>query len=355
MPAPSRYYAGLLVASFLAGTTVLSPFASEGSEEVVAEVALTFADERIDESSGLVVRGRTVLTVNDSGDGPYVYAVDRRTGETTGVTTFADEDPVDVEALAPGRGGTTWVGDIGDNGRVRDSVTVHRFTPLVHGGWARATSFGLRYPDGPHDAETLLVHPGTGRVAVVTKRPFIGGVVYLAPPRLTPDAVHRLERVAAVRGTVTGGAFLPGGRHVVLRTYGSAAVYTYPGFEEVAAFELPVQEQGEAVAVGPDGRLYLSTEGALSDVLAMKLPREARVALRPRAEGPAPSPAASRSPATVGPDAPAAGDEVEDRDASDSGPGLETAVLLVAVAAGVLGLLVAWGLRASRRRGRRTR
>lgn len=349
MPARSRYLAaGLLVAVSLGGTTAVSPFASGGSEDVAAEVALTFRDRSIDESSGLVVRGRTVLTVNDSGDGPYVYAVDGRTGETTGVTTFADEDPADVEALAPGRGGTVWVGDIGDNGRVRDSVTVHRVTPRVRGGRARATSFGLRYPDGPHDAETLLVHPRTGRVAVVTKRPFIGGVVYLAPRDLNPGAVHRLQRVASVPGTVTDGAFLLGGRHVVLRTYGAAAVYTYPGFAEVASFDLPAQEQGEAVAVGPDGRLYLSTEGELSDVVAVELPEEARSALRPRLESPTPSPTESGSPA---PDA--RDDTARDQDtgAHDPGPRFWTLVL----AGGGVGLLVGLAVRASRRRGRRTR
>lgn len=305
-----------------------------------AVVALTFQDPRIDESSGLVVRHDTVLTVNDSGDGPHLYAVDRRTGATLGVTTFAAADPVDVEALAAGRGGTVWVGDIGDNRRARDSVTLHRFRPVPGGGSVRAATFGLRYPDGPHDAETLLVHPRTGRVLVVSKRPVVGGVVYRAPSRLDAGVVHRLTAVARVPGLVTDGAFLPDGRHVVLRTYGSAAVYTYPGFEPVAAFDLPAQRQGEAIAIGSDGRVYLSTEGPLSDVLAMDLPDLADRRADPDTDpGPDPRPDTddSASPST-------------DRyvDAAGAAP--------AAVGTAVAGLvLLGLVLRAARRRGRRRR
>lgn len=334
MRAPgSRYLAaGALVVVAAGGPALLAPFPSEGSDEVAAEVALTFRDGAVDESSGLVVERDVVHTVNDSGDGSFVYTVDRGTGETTGVTVFADEDPVDVEALAPGRGGTVWVADIGDNLRVRSSVEVHRLRPVPGGGRASASSYRLRYPDGPHDAEALLVHPRTGRVLLVTKRPFVGGVVYRAPARMRPGQVHRMVRVAAVRGMVTDGAFLPGGRRLVLRTYGAATVYRYPGFGEVVTFGLPEQEQGEAVAVGPDGRIYLSTEGEHTDVLVTDLPE-----LPTRSDPPGPGPTAGGSGAADG-----AGSGLR-RPA-----GYAAAVLAAAAVAGT-------AVRASRRRGRRRR
>jgi hypothetical protein len=78
-----------------------------------------------------------------------------------------------------------------------------------------------------------------------------------------------------VPGLLTDGTFLPDGRRVLLRTYGSAAVYSYPGFEKIAEAPLPHQEQGEAIAVGDDGRVYLSSEGEGSDVLVVDVPREA--------------------------------------------------------------------------------
>jgi hypothetical protein len=334
------------------GPTGAAPAASGSAEPGAAEVVLTFADPAIDESSGLVVERAVLRTVNDSGDGPVVYTVDRATGRTVGVTTFAHEDPVDVEALARGPAGSLWVGDIGDNARVRDHVTLHRLPAAPGGAWGRPVTYGLRYPDGSHDAEALLVHPRTGRVLVVTKRPLFGGQVLRAPARLRPGAVHALRRVGRVPGMVTDGAFLPDGRGLVLRTYGTAAVYSYPGLRQLATWTLPEQDQGEGVAIGPDGRIYLSTEGARSDVLAMEMPAAARAAVRAAPGGHAgtPSSAPSREPVRdVG------------RGAADveGGPGAGRPDGYVAAA--VLGvLLVGCGLvgvavRAARRPGRRRR
>lgn len=328
---------GLVAVGMLGMLATLSPFASEGDPNLEAEVAVTLQDETIAESSGLVVRGDRLYTINDSGDGPYVYAVDLETGETVGVTTFDDEEPDDLEAIARGRGRALWVGDTGDNRRARGSVRVHRFVPPPGGGTVTAETYDLTYPDGPHDAETLLVHPQTERVLVVTKRPFLGGVVYQAPEDLRAGELHQLEPVGAVSGFVTDGTFLPDGRHVLVRTSGGAAVYTYPGFEKVAEFELPVQDQGEGVAIGDDGRVYLSSEGELSDVLVMDLPpldspgdaADPSVAAEPRDDaGPAPD------------------------EGNGAGLGRPRGYVVAAVlGSAVVGLLV----RASRRRSRRRR
>ena len=49
--------------------------------------------------------------------------------------------------------------------------------PVGRGGsdGRRASGDSLSYRDGPRDAETLLVHPTTGRVYVVSKS-LLGGV-----------------------------------------------------------------------------------------------------------------------------------------------------------------------------------
>lgn len=340
-----------LRASLLAAVLALSPAgsasavpATAGSHGPDAEVVVTLQDDAIEESSGAVVRGQRLFTVNDSGDGPHLYEVDLRSGETVGVTTYADEDPEDVEALAGGAGQTLWVGDIGDNRRSRSSIAVYRFRPVPGGGQLRAARFELEYPDRPHDAEALLAHPGTGRLLVVTKSFTRGGTVYRAPRRLDPGAGNRLQPIGSVPGLITGGAFLPGGDRLLLRTYGGAAVYTYPGLRQLASFPLPPQEQGEAVAVDGDGdgRVYLTSEGSGSDVLRLELPD-----LAPAAESAAPAP-------------PAAESQPERRPPSsryDPQPwmGLGPAGLLLAVLGSVLVLAALWLLlRASRRRGRRT-
>ena len=334
-----------------AGLAPLPAWIDTGGDDglVRSEVAFSFTDERIDESSGLVARGRTFWTVNDSGDEAVVYAVDGRTGATTGTTSYAGAEPDDVEALAPGPGATLWVGDIGDNNRDRSTVAVHRVG--ADGSTAR---FELAYPDGPHDAEALLVHPRTGRVLVVSKVPLLGGTVYAAPRRLEEGSVHRMAAVSRVRGTVTDGAFLPDGRHVVLRTYGSAGVYTYPGFEQVADLELPDQDQGEAVAVSRGGEVFLSSEGALSEVLRVTLPASVRSAVAGTPSG-APA-SASPSPAVSAAPAPEASDPASDDRGTGAGDGVGLGRPRGYAVAAVLGALVVGALvRAARRRGRRRR
>jgi hypothetical protein len=334
------------------------PLRADGDPGVEARTVLTFVDDRIDESSGLAVRRGRVLTVNDSGDGAHVYWVDPRSGRTTAVTTYDDEEPTDVEAVAPGRGGTVWVADIGDNHRLRSTVTVHRL-PLAPGR-VHARRFELAYPGPAHDAETLLVHPRTGRLFVVTKVPFLGGEVSRAPARLDAHQVNELTRVGDAPSLVTDGAFLPGGRHVVLRTYATATVLSYPGFEPVRTFPLPEQELGEGVAPpGADDRLWLSSEGPGTQVLEVRITPP----LSPRSgEGdpvdrvdPAREPwSQQRSPevTSAGPDETTASDPASPGDEGDGvGLGRPQGYAAVAVLAALVGVLV----RASRRRSRRRR
>lgn len=254
------------------GLAVALPFvlgAAAGEPGAGSRPAFRFADPAIVESSGLAVTGGLVVTTNDSGDSGRVFAVDPATGATVGVTTWA-EDPVDVEALAPAGPGHVWVADTGDNRHVRESVEVLR-VPVGRGDrTATPQAYELVYPDGPRDAEALVSHPVTGRLHVVTKGVF-AGTVYAAPARLDPDGPNRLEEVADAPGLVTDATSLPGGGAVVLRTYSRAHLVALPSWQEVSAWELPPQDQGEGVALW--GReLLVSTEGARSRVLAVPLP-----------------------------------------------------------------------------------
>lgn len=341
LPASTRATLIALLLAGPAGPAVAAPAATDpGPEPAIAhEVVTSFSDDRIDEASGLVVRDGRLFTVNDSGDGPHLYEVDLRTGKTLGVTTFADDDPEDVEALAAGSGDAIWVGDIGDNRGVRSSITVHRFVPPAGGGRVAAARFRLEYPDRPQDAETLLVHPRTGRVHVVTKSFGRGGTVYRAPRRLDPAATNLLEVMGRVPGFLTDGTFLPDGERILLRSYGGAAVHAYPSLEQELTFPLPPQEQGEAVAVGDDGRVYVTSEGRGAEVLALDLPsaqeaEAARERVQQERERREPPPAYDPEPWM----------------------GLGPGGLLLAVLGSALALVALRELvRAARRRGRRRR
>ncbi len=260
----------------LSAIPLLLGAAAVPSEE--SRVAFTLQDPDILESSGLVLLDDWFVTTNDSGDSGRLFVVDR-SGETVGVTHW-DDEPRDVEALAAAGPGEVWVGDIGDNRAVRSSIEVTR-VPVGPGEREvdDTDTFELVYPDGAQDAETLVSDPATGRLFVVTKG-FLGGSAYAAPAELSADEPNPLTPVGtAILPMATDGTVLPDGAHVVVRSYTAAGVYTFPDFEKVATFTLPSQEQGEGITAGPDGALYLSTEGERTDVLRIALPASVREAM----------------------------------------------------------------------------
>lgn len=283
-------------------------------------LAFTFADPRITESSGLAGSSTSdiLFTHNDSGDRARFFAVDAQ-GRTVTVYTLPGVQARDWEDMARGPDeqgrSSLWLGDIGDNNALRDGgILVHRVrepepTTRPNVTTEPPTSFRLRYPDGPGDAEALLVHPRTGRLYVVSK-PLAGPAnVYAAPARLDPGGPNRLALVASVAfastGTaggpgigglaqllVTAGDIAPDGSRVALRTYTDLYEWTIEGDDVAGAFAgtpvvtpLPPTRQGEGLTYRSDGSAVLvSSEGERAPV--HRLARSAAAAQ----PGPVPEP-----------------------------------------------------------------
>ena len=277
-----------LVATAVAALVVLLPSSPASADGEV----FRFTDPAIVESSSLVDLGGTVVTANDSGHAADLYSVDTRTGRTVG-TTYLHVPAQDVEALAPAGGSRVWVGDIGDNLHRRRHVDVYLAPVARRRLDVRPTAYHLVYPDGAHDAESLFTDR-SGRLYVVTKG-FTGGAVYRAPARLAAGVGNRLERMASVPDFATDAAMLPDGAHVLIRSYGLAAVYTFPGLERLGSFPLPAQRQGEGISVGAGGRILLGSEGLHAPVLQVSLPADLRAAVA----GDTPSQTPSTTPSTT--------------------------------------------------------
>ena len=153
-----------------AATVVSKAAAGTGPSE-----AFTMRDPRITESSGLAASHRhpgVYWTHNDSGDGPYVYAVDGSTGRTLAKVTLRGVNARDCEAISVGPDGDVYLGDIGDNlGGTWPEVWIYRFPEpsVLRDETVDATRYTVRYEGGPRDAESLMVEPRTGRVYIASK------------------------------------------------------------------------------------------------------------------------------------------------------------------------------------------
>lgn len=232
------------------------------------------------EASGLAVSRRSpghLWVINDSG-GPVLFAVDT-SGTRVGHVVLESADLVDWEALAAGPcggGHCLYVGDIGDNGARRRHVTVYRVRePHPSDASAPATAFHAAYPDGAHDAETLLIAPD-GTLHILTKGSTGPVALYRFPRDLDEGVTMRLERVGEPMsedrppraGRITDGAVSPDGTSVLLRsrtalTRLDAASFFKGIWDDARTMGLQAlnEPQGEAVAFGDGQTVYLAGEG----------------------------------------------------------------------------------------------
>ncbi|WP_432037737.1 hypothetical protein [Streptomyces cucumeris] len=274
-PLPSLLGAAVLVAL---------PAATPAAADDDSPSSFQIKDSRITESSGLAASRAhpgVYWTHNDSSDGPYVYAVDSRTGKTVArIVMRGIGSPRDVEAISVGPDGNVYVGDIGDNlGGQWSHVWIYRFPEpkKLRDMSVKATQFTVQYQGGPRNAEAMMVHPKTGKVYIASKSEEDGGL-YQGPDTLSPSGVNVFRRIAPIDMEVTDGAFAPDGSRLVLRGYFTAAEYRWRGGKPQELDEepgLPLQRQGEAVTFSPDGgTLMYGTEGRYSRVSAEALDGE---------------------------------------------------------------------------------
>ncbi|MFD9744319.1 WD40 repeat domain-containing protein [[Kitasatospora] papulosa] len=269
----------LLTVSAAALLFLTGPVPAVADEGDGADRTFTIEDPRITESSGLAasrIHPGVYWTHNDSDDGPYVFAVDSRTGKTVATITMQGVgEPRDVEAISLGPDGNLYVGDIGDNlDGSWDHVWIYRFPEpkRLADATVRATQFDVTYADGARNAEALMVHPVTGRVYIASKNED-GGGLYEGPQKLTTGGNNVFRRVGEVPW-VTDGAFSPDGRNLVLRSYFSARGYAFENgrLGEDRAVSVPLQGQSESVTYTADGSaMMFGSEGERSEVVRVEV------------------------------------------------------------------------------------
>jgi hypothetical protein len=281
---------------------VVSVFQLYGTPTTIANLK----NPAINESSGLAAsrsNPNIYWTHNDSGDGPLVYALDAK-GESRGVFRVTGAQARDWEDMAVGPGperaaSYLYLGDIGDNDKARSEIVIYRvLEPKLTAAdknssksnprtTAAADAIRLRYPDGKFDAETLLVHPTTGNLYIVTKVMLKNATVYEAPAPLIPGKVITMKRIGDIKvpsligGVLTGGSISPDGRRVALCDYLQGYEAVLPSKSKnfndiwkqtVTPFRLGQREQGEAITYRADGKALLATsEGKLPPLIQVEL------------------------------------------------------------------------------------
>ena len=263
-----------------------------GAEYNSAKVIAHVDAPHLNESSGVAASRKypgVFWTHNDSGGGPYIYAFNRA-GKSLGrwrVRGATANDWEDI-AIGPGpRGGTDYlyIGDIGDNQREHKGSTVYRVAEPDPNKPAEMTdtaadAIRVSYPDEPHDAECLMVHPKTGDIYIVTKARGYDSVTHV----YKAAAPHSTNRLAVMRevatlslpdsspvtliiGQVTGGDISPDGTRVVVCDYFSAWEAVVPRgkrFDSVwtgrwTRFSLGSRAQGEGICYRHDGKAVIAT------------------------------------------------------------------------------------------------
>jgi hypothetical protein len=231
------------------------------------------------EISGLVVspsRPDLLWAHNDSGDRPRLFAL-RTDGSLVASVDVPGAEAVDWEDLAVGPGGDLLLADIGDNSAARDSVDVYRVPEPAPGtgATAPATRLRLRYPDGAHDAETLLADRRTGELVIVTKSLSGRSGVYAGTTRKRGEQTlaHTGSLRLGLGGLATAGDVSADGRTVALRSYTKVYAWTRRPTASLAATlrrapcispaRVSLEGQGEALALTRDGRSFFTIpEGA---------------------------------------------------------------------------------------------
>lgn len=244
------------------------------------------------ESSGIVAsrcNQNAFWTHNDSGNPNLIYALNIK-GEHLGawrVTEAKNKDWEDIGTFQNAKGECfLYLADIGNNARDREELIIYlvkepgiseadKLTDKNNpANTETAEAIKITYPDMRHDAETLIVHPQTGDIYILTKRVSGAAGVYRLKANYAIDKTNTLEKVtdfsvpAVPNGLLTGGGILADGKRVVICDYFNAYELKLPdnakNFDEIWRQELAVvklgeRPQGEAVCYSLDGKSIVAT------------------------------------------------------------------------------------------------
>jgi len=265
----------------------------QAQSSVQRQITGRLSSPELNEVSGVAVsqlHPGILYVHNDSGDSSRFFAINP---EGKLITTYYFKarlngfaGVLDCEDIAVGAGpdkGQSYIylADIGDNFGWRSSVQVYRFKePALKekADTLAATILTLTYPDGRHDAETILVDPLDKLLYIISKREDSVGMYSCALNFKNKDVVVLQKRGKlhfdnkGKRNWIVSGAISADGSQVLLKSLEHVYYWKRQGNEPVCttlqrapkvqtAFVSHGQEEG--IAFSPDGNsYYVTAEGA---------------------------------------------------------------------------------------------
>jgi hypothetical protein len=142
--------------------------------------------------------------------------------------------------------------------------------------------FRFTYPDGPVDAEALLVDPLSGDIFIISKESNHARLFRAAADRLNPGTTTELESVGTIKiNKVSAGDILPSGRQIILRNENTGWLWQRDPAQSVAetlsqprAVQVPVRHKsqaknGEGISFTPTGTGYFTISEGVKPPLTL--------------------------------------------------------------------------------------
>jgi hypothetical protein len=246
----------------------------------------------IPEASGLSAcqsNPKILWVHNDSGNANHLHAVGTG-GENKGFFWIRGIGNRDWEDICVGPGPASgkayvYIGDIGDNQAKYNEILIHRFMePDMASKDSIAAedipaenveSFTFKYPEGPRDAETLMIDPWTKDLYIVTKREARSSL-YVANFPYETGKTNWLKKVGEFPfNRALAGDISPDGTQIVIKTDRRLYFWQREKKESIidALIKQPgllpyfVEPQGESFGWSADGKSYYTLSEQSGDIL----------------------------------------------------------------------------------------
>jgi len=222
------------------------------------------------ETSGLAVSddSNKLYTIEDSGNGPNSYTISK-TGEILGCSVFPHHKNIDWEAMA-NDSDSYYIGDIGNNLRNRDTLTIYKKSFSCPFDDILETQFICDHPLSPFDFEAMFyVNDSMYLITKNHKEKY----TYLFRVYIDYEC-HHITPIdsARIRGQITGADYDEKTKLLVLTGYRwyIPFVMVHKNTSAANALQKPFKRrtfwlrpalQTEAIVIVNPGEIYISAEG----------------------------------------------------------------------------------------------